>query len=31
MGAAARARAEADFSVEQMVANVSAVYDDVLA
>jgi glycosyltransferase involved in cell wall biosynthesis len=31
MGAAARARAKADFSVEQMVANVSAVYDDVLA
>jgi glycosyltransferase involved in cell wall biosynthesis len=31
MGAAARARAEADFSVEQMVANISAAYDDVLA
>ena len=31
MGAAARARVAASFSVEQMVANVSAVYDDVLA
>ena len=31
MGRAARARVEAEFTLEQMVARVQAVYEDVLA